>query len=73
MPTRFIFRIFSPKHRRSQTSRRRLLSYSPEQVVESFWEKAVMPVIFAELAASFRPAQVSDPHSPAAAANGQYS
>ena len=49
-----------------------LLSYSPEQVVESFWEKAVMPVIFAELAASFRPSQVSNPKSPAAAANGQY-
>jgi glycosyltransferase involved in cell wall biosynthesis len=49
-----------------------LLSYSPEQVVKSFWEKAVMPVIFAELAASFRPSQVSDPNSPAAAANGQY-
>jgi glycosyltransferase involved in cell wall biosynthesis len=49
-----------------------LLSYSPEQIVESFWEKAVMPVIFAELAASFRPSQVSDPRSPAAAANGQY-
>jgi glycosyltransferase involved in cell wall biosynthesis len=49
-----------------------LLSYSPEQIVESFWEKAVMPVIFAELAASFRPSQVSDPNSPAAAANGQY-
>ncbi len=32
-----------------------LLSYSPEQVVKSFWEKAVMPVIFGELAASFRP------------------
>jgi hypothetical protein len=31
-----------------------------------------MPVIFAELAASFRPSQVSDPNSPAAAANGQY-
>src|ERR1019366_7261604 len=29
-----------------------LLSYSPEQVVKRFWEKAVMPVIFAELAAS---------------------
>jgi len=40
--------------------------------VNSFWEKAVMPVIFAELAASFRPSQVSDPNSPAAAANGQY-
>jgi glycosyltransferase involved in cell wall biosynthesis len=49
-----------------------LLSYSPEQIVKSFWEKAVMPVIFAELAANFRPSQVSDPNSPAAAANGQY-
>jgi GT2 family glycosyltransferase len=49
-----------------------LLSYSPEQIVESFWEKAVMPVVFAELATSFRPSQVSDPRSPAAAANGQY-
>jgi Glycosyl transferase family 2 len=49
-----------------------LLSYSPEQLVKSFWEKAIMPVIFAELAASFRPSQVSDPTSSAAAANGQY-
>jgi glycosyltransferase involved in cell wall biosynthesis len=49
-----------------------LLSYSPEQEVHSFWEKAVMPVIFAELAAAYRPSQVSDPRSPAAAANGQY-
>jgi hypothetical protein len=49
-----------------------LLSYSPEQIVKGFWEKAVMPVIFAELAANFRPSQVSDPNSPAAAANGQY-
>jgi glycosyltransferase involved in cell wall biosynthesis len=49
-----------------------LLSYSPQQVVKSFAEKAVMPVIFAELAANFRPAQVSDSNSPAAAANGQY-
>ena len=49
-----------------------LLSYSPKQVVKGFWEKALMPVIFAELAASFRPSQVSDPRSSAAAANGQY-
>jgi glycosyltransferase involved in cell wall biosynthesis len=49
-----------------------LLSYSPEQIVKSFCEKAVMPVIFADLAASFRPSQVSNPNSPAAAANGQY-
>ncbi len=49
-----------------------LLSYSPEQEVRGFCEQAVMPVIFAELAATYRPARVSDPASPAAAANGQY-
>jgi len=49
-----------------------LLSYSPEQIVKTFSEKAVMPVIFAELAASYRPSRVSDPASAAAAANGQY-
>jgi hypothetical protein len=31
-----------------------------------------MPVIFAELAAHYRPSEVNDPNSPAAAANGQY-
>jgi glycosyltransferase involved in cell wall biosynthesis len=49
-----------------------LLSYSPQQDVHSLIEKSVMPVIFAELASTFQPSQVSDPKSPAAAANGQY-
>ena len=49
-----------------------LLSYSPEQEVRGFWEKAVMPVIFADLASTYSPSRVSDPGSPAAAANGQY-
>ena len=49
-----------------------LLSYSPRQEVHSVAERALMPVIFAELAATFRPKEVSDPASPAAAANGQY-
>jgi glycosyltransferase involved in cell wall biosynthesis len=49
-----------------------MLSYSPEQEVRGFWENAVMPVIFAELAAAYRPSLVSDPRSSAAAANGQY-
>src|SRR5258708_40324726 len=48
-----------------------LLSYSPEQIVESFWEKAVMPVIFAELASAYRPAGVSDPQSSPAPAHRQ--
>ena len=49
-----------------------LLSYSPEQEVHTFCEKAVMPVIFAELAATYPPGKVNDPASPIAAANGQY-
>ena len=31
-----------------------------------------MPVIFAELASTYKPSDVSNPKSPAAAANGQY-
>jgi glycosyltransferase involved in cell wall biosynthesis len=49
-----------------------LLSYSPEQVAVTFWEMAVLPVVFAELALQYPPAKVSDPASPMAAANGQY-
>jgi glycosyltransferase involved in cell wall biosynthesis len=49
-----------------------LLSYSPQQVVTAFWERAVMPVIFAELASKYRPSEVSDPSSSIAAANGQF-
>ena len=56
----------------AQRQKAALLSYSPEQEVHGLWEKAVMPVIFAELASTFRPSQVSDPRSAAAAANGQY-
>jgi len=49
-----------------------LLSYSPEQVVKSFWERAVMPVVFAELAAQYPPEKVRDQNSGVVAANGQY-
>ena len=49
-----------------------LLSYSPEQEVRGFWERAVMPVIFAELARKYPPSQVSDFSKNHAAANGQY-
>jgi len=49
-----------------------LLSYSPEQVAVTFWEMAVLPIVFAELARQYPLAKVSDPNSPDAAANGQY-
>jgi glycosyltransferase involved in cell wall biosynthesis len=49
-----------------------LVSYSPGQVVSGFWERSVMPVIFAELATTYKPSLVSDARSSAAAANGQF-
>jgi glycosyltransferase involved in cell wall biosynthesis len=49
-----------------------MLSYSPAQELHGFVERAVMPVIFAELAVKYKPREVGDPNSPAAAANGQY-
>lgn len=49
-----------------------MLSYSPEQIAVTFWEKAILPVVFAELASQYPPSKVSDPNSPAVAANGQY-
>ena len=49
-----------------------LLSYSPEQEVHGFWERAVMPVIFADLAREYPPSAISENSSQVAAANGQY-
>ncbi len=49
-----------------------MLSYSPAQELRGFIQRAVMPVIFAELAREYRPREVCDPNSAAAAANGQY-
>jgi glycosyltransferase involved in cell wall biosynthesis len=49
-----------------------LLSVSPGQRTETWWEKAVIPLVYVKLARLYRFEEVSDPHSPAAAANGQY-
>lgn len=49
-----------------------LLSVSPGQVTPTWWEKSVIPLVYVKLASLFRFEEVSDPHSPAAAANGQY-
>jgi glycosyltransferase involved in cell wall biosynthesis len=49
-----------------------LLSYSPEQAVDTFAERAVMPLVFAELAAQYPPHKVRDQSSVIVAANGQY-
>jgi len=49
-----------------------LLSLSPAQITPTWWEKAVIPLVYVNLARLYRFEEVSDPHSAAAAANGQY-
>ncbi|AXC14867.1 putative glycosyltransferase family 2 [Acidisarcina polymorpha] len=49
-----------------------MLSYSPRQIVNGFWQKAVMPLVFCELALAYPPEKISNPESRLAAANGQF-
>jgi len=49
-----------------------LVSYSPEQEMETWWERALIPFVFCRLAAKFSYARVNDPELPDAAANGQF-
>lgn len=49
-----------------------LLSLSPGQQTPTWWEKAIIPFVFVELARRFSFEAVSDPESNVAAANGQY-
>jgi glycosyltransferase involved in cell wall biosynthesis len=49
-----------------------LLSYSPEQETNSWWELAVMPLVFADLVRTYPPDKVNDPVHSIVAANGQY-
>lgn len=49
-----------------------MLSYTPRQILTGVAQRALMPVIFAELAMAYPPAQVNDPARRNAAANGQF-
>jgi chlorobactene glucosyltransferase len=49
-----------------------LLSVSPGQETPTWWEKSVIPLVYVKLASLYRFEDVSNPNSPAAAANGQY-
>jgi cellulose synthase/poly-beta-1,6-N-acetylglucosamine synthase-like glycosyltransferase len=49
-----------------------LVSYSPEQITNSFAERALIPFIYCRLARKFDFARVNDPSLPDAAANGQF-
>jgi glycosyltransferase involved in cell wall biosynthesis len=49
-----------------------LVSYSPEQEMATFWERALIPFVYCRLAVRFSFARVNDPKEPDAAANGQF-
>jgi glycosyltransferase involved in cell wall biosynthesis len=49
-----------------------LVSFSPEQITEAWYEKALIPFIYLRLAKRFSYDHVNDPTLPAAAANGQF-
>jgi len=49
-----------------------LVSLSPEQITETWYEKALIPFIYLRLARRFSYENVNDPSSTAAAANGQF-
>lgn len=49
-----------------------LVSFSPEQVTRSWYEKSLIPFVYGRLAKYFSYNAVNDPQSHAAAANGQF-
>jgi glycosyltransferase involved in cell wall biosynthesis len=49
-----------------------VLSYSPKQLVSGIWQRALMPLVFCELALAYPPEKVSNPELRIAAANGQF-
>jgi glycosyltransferase involved in cell wall biosynthesis len=49
-----------------------LVSFSPEQVIESWYEKALIPLVYCRLGRRFPFKEVNDPASRLAAANGQF-
>lgn len=49
-----------------------LLSYSPEQETGSWYERMLMPLVYAELTRTYPTEKINDPADAAVAANGQY-
>jgi glycosyltransferase involved in cell wall biosynthesis len=49
-----------------------LVSFSPDQITEKWYEKALIPYVYLRLAKKFSFDQVNNPVSSAAAANGQF-
>jgi hypothetical protein len=49
-----------------------MVSFSPDQVMETWYEKSLIPYVYCRLARRFPFAEINDPGKAAAAANGQF-
>jgi glycosyltransferase involved in cell wall biosynthesis len=49
-----------------------LVSFSPEQLMDTWYEKALIPFVYGRLSRNFSFEQINDPQNNAAAANGQF-
>lgn len=56
----------------AEEKRAALVSFSPQQVTETWYEKSLIPFVYCRLAKYFSFDTVNDPASPVAAANGQF-
>jgi len=65
-------RAISACYARALETRADLLTTMNEQILGTFWEKVVMPLVMTALSVGFSPRKVNDPNSRAAIANGQF-
>jgi len=72
MPTPFSPNAPQRKLFNSRKKFRRPRFISPEQSLKTWYEKTLIPFVFCRLARKFSYADVNNPNSPAAAANGQF-
>lgn len=56
----------------AQETNAAVVSFSPEQITQAWYEKALIPFVYTRLAKHFSYRAVNDAKSPAAAANGQF-
>ncbi len=49
-----------------------LISFSPEQIMDTWYEKALIPFVYGRLNRNFSFDEINDPRNEAAAANGQF-
>ena len=62
----------TPDYAPEAASAPQLISFSPEQITQTWYEKSLIPVVYCRLAKKFDFDKVNDPGDSAAAANGQF-